>query len=214
MKCPKCSMGRALTDQVCRRCKYVFDGQRFLEVAPPRASGAAAGRRFFGRPTWRPLAELRDRPWVPPVASIVPGLGHFIQGRPWLGALYGGLVALFLWSAVSPFGGTYAQLLLGMAISTHATCILDTTPWGRAPEVLPRAIGMGTLLLLTTALYWRFAGRLAGLFVTTEYVPLDTRTHRPTGVSLAEQLVLMAILFVISVAASAWAGRRLSSRDE
>jgi len=214
MKCPKCGLDRPLNDQVCRRCKYVFDEDRFLKVVPPRASRPTASPKSFARPTWRFLEELRYRPWVPPIASIVPGLGHAIQGRVWLGLLYGILVGLFLTLAAVFFGETYAQVFLGVAVSTHATCILDTTPWGRAREVWPRTVGMVVLMPLVMALYWRLGGRLSQLFTSVEYVPVDRRLPRAFGSSVVNQLVVMVVLFVLSVTVSTWVGRKLSSRDQ
>ena len=79
MNCPKCGFARPLADQVCRRCKYVFDEGRFLELAPPRAAGGAKAPRFFTRRSWDFLKGYRPGPWLPPVASLVPGLGHLIQ---------------------------------------------------------------------------------------------------------------------------------------
>lgn len=214
MKCPKCSLPRPLNDTVCRRCKYVFDEDRFLNVAPPRATRPGAPPKVFGRRSARLLDELRYRPWIPPVASIVPGLGHVIQGRTWLGLLYGILVGLFLTLAITFYGEGYAQVFLGLAVSTHATCILDTTPWGRAREVWPRTVGMVVLMPLVMALYWRLGGRLSQLFTTVEYVPVDRRLPRAFGSSVVNQLVVMAVLFVLSVTVSTWAGRKLSSRDQ
>jgi hypothetical protein len=206
-------MARALTDQVCRRCKYVFDEDRFLDVSMPRVPGPGWRRKFFSTRSWPFLENLRSRPWIPPLASIVPGLGHVLQGKPWLGVLYCLLVTLFLWMSVTFFGQTYGQMLFGVAVSTHATCLLDTTPWGRSPEARPRIVGMAVVLTALMALYWPLVVVLARLFVAPERITVDRRAGNPIGVLSIDQLVIMGLIFLVSVAVSGWAGRRLSSQD-
>src|SRR5689334_17101816 len=95
MQCPKCGLARPMADQVWRRCKYVCDEDRFLELAPPRAKGGGTPAEFFEKRSWKLPWDLNLKPWFAPVASLVPGLGHLILGRPWLGALYFILVAAF-----------------------------------------------------------------------------------------------------------------------
>ncbi|HEV3027004.1 MAG TPA: hypothetical protein VG457_05485 [Planctomycetota bacterium] len=213
MKCPKCGLARPLADQVCRRCKYLFEEDRFLELAPPRASGKAAPPRFFTVRSWDFPEAIRSSLWIPPLASLIPGLGHVIQARLWLGVLYFVLTVLLFGMSVTFFGQTTGQMLFGMAVSTHATCILDTTPWGRSPEAKHRILGMAVILTTLMFLYWPLVVRLANLFVPAEHRNGDGIRWRPIQALSVDQLVIMGILFLVSVAASTWMGRRLSSRE-
>jgi len=112
MKCPKCGLARPLSDQVCRRCKYVFDEDRFLELALPRAGSESAPKRFFSGPAELGFAQFIARPWVPPVASLIPGLGHYLQGRRWPALVYFVLVLGLVGLSVANFSQTSGQMLL------------------------------------------------------------------------------------------------------
>lgn len=212
MNCPKCSFARPLADSVCRRCKYVFDEDRFLPLTLPRAKGGREAGRFFNQRTGIYLGDLRMPRWLPPVASLIPGLGHLMQGRPWVGLLYLVLVGLFGTLSLMLFGQTSGQMFFGVTVSTHATCILDTTPWGRSPSVRPRMMGMGAILSGLMVLYWPTAIRLANRFVPQQQVQVDGRFFRP--IQGGEQMILMAALFVITIVASAWLGRVLSTKEQ
>jgi hypothetical protein len=213
MNCPKCGFARPLADQVCRRCKYVFDEGRFLELAPPRAAGGAKAPRFFTRRSWDFLKGYRPGPWLPPVASLVPGLGHLIQGRPWPGLVYAVLTAIFGWMSVTNFSETSGQMMFGLAVSTHATCILDTTPLGNSPGLRSRMLAMGAILGGLMFLYWPLVVHLANRFVAPERRAADGRLWRPIQAMSADQLVIMAVLFLVTIVISAWFGRRLSSTE-
>jgi hypothetical protein len=206
-------MARALADQVCRRCKYVFDEDRFLELAPPRAKGGATPAQFFEKRSWKLPWDVDLKPWVAPVASLVPGLGHLILGRPWLGALYFILVASFGYFSVQLFSQTSGQMLFGLAVSTHATCILDTTPWGHSTELRPRMLAMAAILGGLILLYWPLVVRLADRFVAARRLERDLTILSPVIQIGMEQVITMAILFVVTILASAFLGRLLSSKE-
>jgi hypothetical protein len=213
MKCPKCGLARPLSDQVCRRCKYVFDEDRFLELALPRAGSESALKRFFSASPRIGLQGLLSSPWVPPFASLIPGLGHYLRGKRALAVVYFVLVLGLVGFSVANFSQTSGQMLLGLAVSTHATCILDTTPWGRAREALPRILGMGAILTGLMVLYWPLLDRLARVFVAPgrrEYERGGPRIIRGIGF---EQIAVMIILYALSIAVSNWISRRLSSRE-
>jgi hypothetical protein len=98
-------------------------------------------------------------------------------------------------------------------VSTHATCILDTTPWGRTREALPRILGMGAVLTGLMFLYWPLLDHLARIFVPAgrrEYERGGPRVIRGIGF---EQIAVMMILYALSIAVSTWVSRRLSSRE-
>jgi len=128
--------------------------------------------------------------------------------------LYFVLTILFFGMSVTFFGQTYGQMLFGTAVSTHATCILDTTPWGRSPGAKPRILGMTAILTILILLYWPLVIRLSNLFVAAEHRNRDGALWRPIQPLSVDQLFIMGILFLVSVAASTWAGRRLSSREQ
>jgi hypothetical protein len=209
MNCPKCGFARPLADLVCRRCKYVFDEDRFLNLSPPRAGGGVRLPRL----SWDFLKGVQPGPWLPPVASILPGLGHVLQGRPWWGLLYFLLVVVCGALSVVGFSATTGQMLFGLAVSTHASCILDTTPWGHSRALWPRILAMAAILGGLMFLYWPIVVRLANRFVAPEQRVNNGRAWRPIEAMSTDQLVVMAVLFAVTVLASAWVGRRLSSTE-
>jgi hypothetical protein len=213
MNCPKCGFARPLADQVCRRCKYVFDEGRFLALAPPRAKGGREPGRFFNRRTGIYIGDLASMTWLPPVASLIPGLGHVIQRRPWVGVLYFVLVALFGGLSLRLFSQTTGQMFFGLAVSTHASCILDTTPWARSPGLAPRMMAMGAILAGLVALYWPLAIHLSERFVVAVQREVDRPRWRPIQALSIDQIVIMAVLFVATIVVSAWLGRKLSAKE-
>ena len=215
MKCPKCSQARPLSDQVCRRCKYVFDEDRYLELALPRAGSGSAPKKFYTGPAGNGFQNFLSNPppWVPPAASLIPGLGHYLQGKRWLALVYFTLVLGLVGLSVRFFSQTSGQMLFGLAVSTHATCILDTTPWGKSREAMPRILAMAALLTGLMVLYWPLLDRLAKIFVPAgrrEYERGGPRVIRGIGF---EQIAVMVLLYAVSIAVSTWMSRRLSSRE-
>jgi len=211
MGCPKCGFARLLADQVCRRCRYVFDEDRFLDVAPPRAKGGRKPARFFAERTGIYLGDLLSMTWLPPVASLIPGLGHLIQKRWWSAGLYFVLVVLSGAMSVRCFSETYGQMFFGLTISTHATCIQDTTPWARSPRMMHRVMSMAAVLVGLVLLYWPLAIALSQRFIVA--VQVDRSRWRPIQALSIDQAAIMGVLFVVSVFFSAWLGRKLSPKE-
>ncbi|RPH47706.1 MAG: hypothetical protein EHM91_05430 [Planctomycetota bacterium] len=147
------------------------------------------------------------------MASIIPGLGHVLQGRPWWGLLYFLLVVVCGALSVDSFSATTGQMLFGLAVSTHASCILDTTPWRNSPGLRPRILAMAAILGGLMFLYWPLVVHLANRFVAPERRDMDDRTWRPIQAMSIDQLIVLAVLFVVTVLASAWVSRRLSSKE-
>jgi len=210
MRCPKCGFERPLNDQVCRRCKYVFDEDRFLDLTPPRAEGR--GQPFMApSPVDDRLTHLLSQPWIPPVASLIPGLGQYIQRRPFAAIIYFLLVAGLLILSVIHFSKTSGQMLFGIMVSTHATCILDTTPWRKTPEARTRILGMAGLLVCLMLLYWPLLTLLANTFVRVETPRIDHGEIRVARVDYTTQIIVMSVTFAVSAAASAWVSKRISA---
>ena len=210
MKCPKCAFARRLSEAICCRCKYVFDQDRFIALEPPRAAKGASPRRFLES---RLRGSVGIPQWLPPVASVVPGLGHVLQGRPWVGALYFALAALFGWSSFHLFSQTAGQMLFGLLISTHASSVLDTTPWGRSPETGRRVGARAAALSGAILFYWPLFESLANRFVKPVGLSGYDRGWRPIQVLSTDQIFLMALLFAASVVFWTWLGRRLSRSE-
>ena len=214
MKCPKCSFERPLNDQVCRRCKYVFDEDRFLDLTPPRTEGRGPAPIYVGpsRVDHR-LTDLLSQPWIPPIASLIPGLGHYLQRRPFTAIVYFLLVAGLLILSVINFGKTSGQMLFGLMVSTHATCILDTTPWRQAPEAFKRILGMAVLLAGLMILYWPLLTLLANTFISVAMPRIDHGEVRVARVDYTTQIIVMSVTFVVAAVASAWISKRFSSLE-
>jgi hypothetical protein len=213
MNCPKCGMARALTDQVCRRCKYVFDEDRFLDLKPPQVDEGVPARPYQARSRidWG-ITDFLSQPWIPPLASVIPGFGHYLQRRRVAALVYFGAVAVLLLLSVMNFSKTTGQMLFGLMVSTHATCILDTTPWGKAPEAWKRLTGMAGLLSILMFLYWPLVTLLANTFVAQQrYRREGILSWNPLQQST--QLIIMAITFALSAAASVWLSKRLTELE-
>ena len=215
MKCPKCGLDRPLNDQVCRRCKYVFDEDRFLDLTLPEVDGRGPGKAYQAptRLDWR-VEDFLSRPWVPPLASLIPGLGHYLQRRLLTGTIYFLAVAGMLIISVLYFGRTVGQMLFGVMVSTHAMCILDTTPWGKSPVARKRLTGMAALLMILMLLYWPLVRLLANTFVAVVIPRIDHGVVRMAPVDYTDQIIVMAITFAVSAAVSVWLSKRISELED
>jgi len=203
-----------LNDQVCRRCKYVFDEDRYLDLTLPRSGDGAAARPYQVSRTNVRLDDILSRPWVAPLASIIPGLGHYLQKRRVAAAVYFSLVAGLLVLSTLTFSWTVGQMVFGLMVSTHATCILDTTPLAKSPEARPRIVAMPAILLGLLFLYWPLLRLLANTFIVAQRRNADRMFFRPTNSVGLEQGVMMLICFAVSVWLSTWLSRKLSSREQ
>lgn len=205
MKCPKCGMARAIDDRVCRRCRYFFEEDRFVDVVPPRAGGPAIPRR-----PRRMSARTKTR--LVYAASLVPGLGHAISGSPRKGAILFGIVAALAAASVAWFTGPVGRICFGLAVSAHAYSIFDLTPWSRSPEARHRAVAMGALLCGLLLLYWPALTFLANRYVRPRAVA-EGRPFAGIATPGIEQIVFLVALFAISFWLSLWLSRKLSSRS-
>jgi hypothetical protein len=208
MKCPKCGLARSLEDRVCRRCKCLFDEDRFIGVEPPRAGASAPGGR-----RWRELAlEMQSRPRFLVFASLLPGLGHTLAGNPRRGLLLFGIVLALAVPSALLFSTTVGQMLFGLAVSAHAYAVFDVSPWSRAPEPRSRGLAMGLILGALLVLYWPLLGLLADRFVRPGHLPANSFWVGLRSLG-AVQILFMAAFFIASLWFSVWLARRLSSRQ-
>ncbi|MBI2901733.1 MAG: hypothetical protein HYY17_16230 [Planctomycetes bacterium] len=206
MNCPKCGMARAIDDRVCRRCRYFFEEDRFVDVVPPRSGGPALPREP------RPLSP-RARTWLVYAAALVPGLGHFLSGNRRRGLFFFGLVAVLATLSVLLFTQLVGRICFGLAVSAHAFSIFDLTPWGRSPELHHRVLAMGAILCGLLVLYQPVLSWLANRFVRPEAVAAG-RTFGGVSTPGLGQFAFLAILFIVSVGVSLWLSRRLRSRRD
>jgi len=214
MNCPKCDLDRPLSDQICRRCKYVFDEDRYLDLTMPRSGDGAVARPYQAPQTNIRLDEFLSRPWVAPLASIIPGLGHYLQKRRLAAAVYFSLVAGLLVLSTLTFSWTAGQMVFGLMVSAHATCILDTTPLAKSSQARLRIVAMAAILLGLLFLYCPLLRLLADTFIRAQRRNTDRMFFRPTGSVGLDQGVMMLICFAVSIWVSTWLSRKLSSREQ
>jgi hypothetical protein len=212
VRCPKCGLARGMDDRVCRRCKYLFDEDRYLALMPPRATDRSLPERLLGRRFRVRLAGWTGDPWVPVVASLVPGLGHLVLGRVRTGLVFMALVGALIILSIRSFSGLGGQILFGLGVSAHACCILDMTPWARSPQAWPRAVAMAVILAVLLAAYWPLLTFLANLLVPARRVERDGYFGPPANSLATGRLVAMALLFMASLWVSTRAGRWWASR--
>lgn len=217
MKCPKCGLARGIEDRICRRCKLLFGEDRFIALTPPRAADRTLLDRVGAlrvRERLRERLRLRVsdvRILVP--ASLIPGLGHAISGRPARGLSFLVLVGLLFFLSVRLFSGTSGQALFGLAVSIHAFCILDVTSWGAWPQAVRRGAAMGAVLGVLLFLYWPAVGVLANALVSSRRLDRDDLSRFQDWAIHRDRAVVMILLFIATFAVASWLGRRLSSRD-
>ncbi len=204
MNCPKCRMARSLEDRVCRRCKYVFDEDRFISVEPLRASSPAPKPRL-------PRAPLPG--WAIHVASLVPGLGHVLLGRRIRGAAYFGVVAVLMMLSTVWFTSGSGRLLFGLAVSAHAQSMFELTPWAKSESLRTRLIAIGVILAGLMFLYWPLLAALADRFVAPGQRELGRRWGGLQDL-MFDQVLLLVLLGGASLLLSRWLGRRLSRRSK
>lgn len=161
MNCPKCGLARALTDRVCRRCKYFFDEDRFIEIPSPSSDAMAAPLDSARLGLWagvrRRMQSLRERPWARAVATfaaaLVPGLPQALSGRRRRGAAFLGLVSGLLGGAILLFPSDVGSVLYGAAISAHAYGIFEESPWSRHLDWKRRLFAMVCVLAALMIFY-------------------------------------------------------------
>jgi hypothetical protein len=212
MKCAKCGLTRGLDDRVCRRCKYVFDEDRFIAVTPPRAADGSVSQRLLDQRFGFRLPVWTGNPWVLVLASLIPGLGHILSGRVGRGLIFMAVIVALISLSIQSFSGLGGQMLFGLCVSAHAFCILDLTPWAQSPLPGRRATAMVAILAALLLVYWPLLTFLANVFVPATRVNRDGLFSFPTNAIDPGRLVALGFLFVISLWISARAGRWWASR--
>ena len=169
MICPGCGANMKPTDRICRACLFMPEAGRVVEVEPPRMSAgrpAPAAHRLglwrsarlrLGRIEWRP----RMPAWLPPVAGIVPGLGHLLRRR-YLVAMFVTLLVGGCLLGAALAGGLTARILIPFAAAIHACSIVHLTT-GIGRDTLFSRLVRTTFLLVALGLvvYAPLMGRFA-----------------------------------------------------
>jgi hypothetical protein len=212
MNCPKCRLDRALVDLVCRRCKYVFEEDRFLRVAPRRAAQRPWWEKMRDIELTKRLPRLRVPPWIKYVAAIVPGAGHILTGRAAKGLILLGLAAMCAMFSLMHFSRTSGQMMFGFAVSVHAFSIFDLTPFRRSHGAVQRAVAMGLILAATMTAYWPLAIVLSNKYLLPIRLTRNDQDFVPSPLGPG-QLITMGILFALSIAFASWVSRRLSAAE-
>ena len=183
MQCSNCQFQNMPGIQTCGRCGASLQlASAAIDVHPPRASRAAKQwRRWF--PTalyWNRfrtasvLSPIRIRGWPSDLQTpgvllrmIVPGWAQWYMGRAVRGKwLFRSYVALLL-SGLLFFGTALGWLLLGLAISVHATSILDIMA-ASIVELRPRLIYSGVAIVMLTIIVYYPAAQLLAIVVAPQ----------------------------------------------
>lgn len=169
MICPGCGANMKPTDRICRACLFMPEAGRVVEVSPPRPAERAATPAPHRLGLWRNvrlrLGRIEYRPrmpvWLPPVAGMVPGLGHLLR-RKYLVAL---LVALLVGGCLlgaALAGGLTAWILIPFATAIHACSIVHLMTGIGRDTLLSRLVRTTFLLgALGLVVYGPLMGRVA-----------------------------------------------------
>ena len=201
MQCPNCSFENMPGRQTCTRCGAALARQPDQPAAafqPPRA-----GRGKALRPLRYAANRLRDRLPFPllagmagefagvaaavMVASLIPGLGHLLDGR-WRAAL----VALAAWLGLLAFAAFYhtgmvGALGMGLLVGGHVSIAMHAGQvWRHVPARARRLrLVLYALLVLGAVYYW--LDRL----VVARYVDFLASAMAVDGLELGQGDVLL-----------------------
>ena len=169
MICPGCGANMKPTDRICRACLFMPEAGRVVAVEPPRMSAGRAAPAAHRLGLWRNvrlrLGRIEYRPrmpvWFPPVAGIVPGLGHLLRRQVRIALLVFLLVGgCLLGGALA--GGLAAWILIPFATAIHA-CSMVHLMTGIGSDTLFSRLVRTTFLLvaLGVVVYGPLMGRVA-----------------------------------------------------
>jgi len=219
---------RSLQERICRRCKYLFDEDRFVTVEPPRAGSdfsALAVRERLGRRWWKAFQQSFSGPaaatwdsksqavvtWATCLVSLIPGLGHIVSGAWVRGIIFMAAVGALMAACLVLFSSGVGPFLFGMAAAIHAYSIFELTPYRESTELRTRIGVMASLLVGLFAIYWPLLSFLADRLLRPVTLPAGTRWG---GLAVPDvgTLLLLALLFVATLILSYVVGRAIHRR--
>jgi len=207
-ECPKCRLNMAQSDRVCRRCKYIVEEGRYLQMAelhvpendPPRVVRHAFRRGLLRRDffSFDLFRRWRGDSTFVYLASLIPGVGHMVCREVRRGVLYCCAVAALVLVGIFTFGGI-GQALIGLAACVHTYSIYELTPQRQMAEAWPRAVCVLLICLvlqlliyvpLSMILFNEMAPAMSGPHVIVELAT----PHQIISCILAGVLVLALLL--------------------
>lgn len=177
MQCMNCGFQNLPGLAVCGRCGSPLDLNALdIDVNPPRASRtakrlraatprrAAYAARDAARDTVRSIrrrvAEPVDvelgitiPPWPLLVRMTVPGWAQIYDGRPLLGWTFLVSWAFLIVLGLVGWGTVLGSLLLGLALSVHASSVLSVVMEGGRTVLYRLLVGIGMAILLMFTIY-------------------------------------------------------------
>lgn len=173
MQCPSCHFENMPNVKTCARCSAALVAARRPAAAfmPPRAgtrkawyplrfrwNAAVDGYRDWA--VWRALVALTGETDLPPRSavftclSLLPGLGHLVEGRRCRGT-----IALLGWlalvgTAVNVFGTSVTGMAIGLVVGWHAVVIFDAGVRRHLGSLRRRWLVLSVILVVTAIPYF------------------------------------------------------------
>ncbi len=170
MRCARCHFENIPGQDRCVRCHSILEaGTAVIQVHPPRMPAWSKPFRGFARwlrghravpeelsaaPIHAGLTRARSDPLIGLALSIVPGLGHLIQGRFKEAGLWVLAWLILVSTGVFCWGGQIGFLLLGLAIGVHGWIAVQAGLWEKLTELTERAMAVLGIMLALALLYW------------------------------------------------------------
>jgi len=141
----------------------------------PRQEFRRGWRAFASRIGGSPSDMLVTSPWSLLWRSVVPGWAHFHLGQKVRGRIFLGLFGCFLLGGLLSFGSLLGNVLIGLAMSVHASAVLDILEQDqrgdRLGRVLRAVIALVVLLLLFYVPVVYVVGSVAGTRLIQQTMP-------------------------------------------
>ncbi|MBI3409524.1 MAG: hypothetical protein HY040_14380 [Planctomycetes bacterium] len=193
MQCPSCRFENMPGLDACGRCGSNLKlATAVLDVEPPRATAwqkrlrrwlpwySANRFRYAARDGRAAAADLLDEAGFPlPEPSIllrflVPGWAHFFCGQKARGRLFLGAFLGLFGGGILCWGSGLGNFLLGLAVSVHASSVIDIL-FRRPAGIVSRLVaGFAVMLVLGVAIYFP-----AGWLATRVAMPVTVQINTP-----------------------------------
>lgn len=169
MQCVSCRFENTPDSVNCCRCgTHLSLRDTAVDVHPPRArrwrkrvdelmpgTGFRRGwRAFAGQFGGDPSDVLGASPWSLLWRSVVPGWAHFYLGQKVRGRVFLGLFLFFLACGLLQFGTLLGNVLLGLAMSVHASAVLDILQQEQRGDRLGRVVRAVLVLAVLFLLFY------------------------------------------------------------